>query len=414
MNTIKKYKIKKLEKSALLLFAIYFSFLVQGLNDGALGVAWASIHIDMYVPFEMAGILTITAFTMYSFVSSQFGLISKYLEIQKIVLIGISIMIISNIGLFFTFYFHTLFVLIGLIASGQALIESSLNSYLAKNFSSRHMNFGLCFWGMGASISPIIMSSIIQSFNWRYGYLAILFIQFLVFLFVLYSIKNKVWINTKIEKTSKNDKKFTETQNFKDEEINKSIKKKNLNENKKFFVYQLLQMSIFFVAIGTQTTIGFWVHGVMIESRNLSILEAGIFPSLYYGFIMIGRLIFGYISTKLSNMTMIRIGIFFAISGCIILIFTTNLIGIVLIGFGISPIFPCLLHETTNRFNKNIIEKQMGYQLSAAGFGEIISSSMGFFLAMVSMEAFFPTILFLIIVLLCMNEQMNVFVIRRK
>lgn len=379
------------KKITILLIILYLCFLVQGLNDGVLGVAWPEIRQEMALPLEYAGFLTIVAFTSYSIVSSQFGKISKFIKPQKIALGGIFLMVIANFGFFIAPLFFLLIIFIGLIAAGQALIESSISSFLAKHFTARHITWGLCFWGMGASISPLIMSQIILFFNWRFGYLAIVLIQAVIGFILYASIKNGIWI--------------------KDGVASRKIKEKipikiNLS-------YQLLQMSIFFIFTGTQTAMGFWVHSVMLESRGLSVVEAGLYPALFFGFIMIGRIIFGSLAGRLSNMWLIRIGLCIALIGIMILILRTNIFAIMLIGFGLSPVYPCLIHETTRRFNPQALDRQMGFQLSAAGFGEIISFLMGFILAIISLEFLFPIVFALLSATFIINEILELQVIKK-
>ena len=372
------------KKITFLLLALYLSLLVQGLNDGVLGVAWPSISKEMTAPLEMAGLLSMTAFTMYSIVVSQFGRLSQIFKPQTTTIMGIGVMVLANLGFFFAPYFFLLFIFIGLMSSGQALIEGSVTSYLARHFSARHMSWGLCFWGMGATVSPLIMARMINNFDWRIGYLVILLIQAGIAILVFTSNKQKVW--------------------FKTEKL--ELVKKNETVGKVKFSYQALQIAIFFFATGTQTTVGFWINSVMLD-RGLSVIEAGDFSGMYFGSIMAGRMIFGSMANRVLNMHMIRIGIAIAICGGFILMFTNSLIGMAIMGFGFSPVYPCLLHETGKRFSPDVLDRQMGYQMSAAGFGEIISTVMGFILVYISMDALFPIVIIIMFCVFIMNEDMN-------
>lgn len=373
-------------KIKIILTVSFLAYLVQGLNDGALGVAWPNMRYELLMPLEFAGILTITAFMSYSIVVSQFGKVSNYLKPQQIALLGIFLVIIANLGLFVAPNFFIILVMVSIIAGGQAFIESSINTYLARHFTARYINFGLCFWGMGATIGPIIMSQMVNAFNWRLGYFAILFIQISVGILMYFSIKKGAWIQESTVITDNTIK-----------QCNYRIK----------FTYQFLQMIIFFIFTGTQTAFGFWIYTVMLESRNLSISAAGMYPALYFGFIMVGRIFFGAMAKKFSNMWLIRIGIVTSFIGVLILSFTTHIFAVMLVGFGISPIFPCLIHETTRRFPPFVLNRQMGYQLSAAGFGEIISSFLGIILALTSLESLFYVIAITLTIGFLANEAMG-------
>ena len=374
------------KKVAFILTIIYLSLFSQGLNDGTLGVAWPSIRYEMGSPLEHAGFLTITSFTMYSVMAPIVSQLYKFLKSHTIALLGVILMIIGNIGFFVAPAFFMLIIMIGIVASGQAFIETSFSSYLAKHFSARYMNWALCFWGMGASVSPLIMTQMIILFDWRIGYLVLIFMQACVVILSYIGIKKGIW--------------------SKEDTIRR--KKREHKNTKVKLSYQVLQMSTFFIFTGTQTAIGFWVTSVMLESRGLSVGSAGMYPALYFGFIMVGRLFFGGMANRYSNMNLMRLGFLAACMGIALLMVTTHVLGIILIGFGVAPIFPCLIHETTRRFNSDAVERQMGFQLSAAGFGEIISSSMGFVLAVISLEALFPITLLLLVVAFIINESIEI------
>ena len=376
-----------MSKLAIVLTVSFLAYLVQGLNDGALGVAWPSIRYELYIPLEFAGFLTITGFTSYSFVASQFGRLSKLFFTPHLVLAGILLIVTANVGLFFAPNFFALIVCIAVVAAGQGLIESNVSAYLARHFTARHVNWGLCFWGMGASVGPVIMSQMIQGFNWRWGYVAILAIQSVVGLLAIYSIKSGAWVNKGV--------------------VSRELKT-DMSTTKVKLSYQMLQMTVFFLSSGTQTAFGFWITTVMIESRGLSVEAAGLYPAFYFGSIMAGRIVFGGLAKDLGNMALIRIGLVMAVGGIAMLIFSTSLIGAMLVGFGMGPVFPCLVHETTRRFSPDVLDRQMGYQLSAAGFGEIISSSLGLLLSFVSLEILFPVALGLILLVFVINELVEV------
>ena len=121
-----------------------------------------------------------------------------------------------------------------------------------------------------------------------------------------------------------------------------------------------------------------------------------------------GRFLFGFAAGKLGNTAIIRIGIFMSFTGIVILFATGSVAGIALAGLGFAPIFPCLIHETSNRFSPKILTKLVGYELAAVGAGvAVLSSLIGQVLAAVSLEALFPIVLVLIVVVLLINEVLE-------
>ena len=375
----------------LLLGVIYLCFIVIGAADSTLGTAWAGIRADMGFDLEFGGILSTTAVLFYSLSTSLLGKLSKFAKTSTLTLIGLIFLITAFVGFFFAPNFIFLVFMTFLSGTGSGLIDSSINSYTAKHFSSRVMNWLNCFWGMGASISPIIVSIAIENGNWRYGY-AVLFSFFAVAaVIVSISKAKKLWKYAVDEEETSHADEINEPKNY--------LTKK---------IFQYLHMAIFFVYMSLEGILGFWIVSVMIESRDLTMSEAALYPSIYFAFTMVGRFIFGMLSKYLSNVTMVRIGLILSIIGVVILFFVTSPIIIALIGFGFAPVFPCLMHETNKRFSPDILERQVGFQLSVGGIGiAIVSPLVGLVLSRIWLEALFPIAFVLVVVTFALNEYIE-------
>jgi len=95
--------------------------------------------------------------------------------------------------------------------------------------------------------------------------------------------------------------------------------------------------------------------------------------AMYYGGITIGRFLSGFISFKFSNNQMISGGLVIVLFGTILLLLpipnSLLIIPLMLIGFGLSPIFPAMIHETPVRFGKEFSQIIIGYQMGFAYVG---------------------------------------------
>ena len=376
-------------KMFFLLWTIYLSYIALGLPEGALGLAWPIIRIEMDLPLEMVGIFAVVFSIFYVLTSSQNGMISKYLKTEKMNLLGIFLLVISYFVFSVTPNFAVMAVMTVFVGIGMGLIDTGLNDYMSKHFSSRHMNWMHCFWGMGAAFSPIIMSQMILLFGWRMGYVSIASLQAVIGVVVLFSIIKGVW---------NREQKQNDT-----DETDVPAKSAKIYLTSKSAVF--LQMLLFFLYAGTEGSLGFWISSVLIESRGFSVEAASVFPATYFACIMAGRAIFGFVAGKASNVVLIRIGMVLAAIGIVILIFSNNVIGMAFAGLGFAPLFPCLMHETSNRFSSGTLSKLVGYQIAAAGSGGAFFSIMvGLSLSRIYIESLFPIVFTLAAVVLLLNE----------
>jgi len=381
----------------ILLAAAYLSFIALGFFDGAFTVAWPVLRYDMQLQLEQAGVLIIVNAIFWTLSGSQIGRLLRYVSSEKLTLSGIIALTLAFFGFSLADSFVALMFVSGLAGLGSGMIDSSLNSYMARNFSSRHMNWLHCCWSMGAAISPIIMSQMIMSASWRTGYVSLAAIQGVIAVFVLISILRGAWI---MRHGKAHEDRASDT------------KKTHFLTQVRF---QYMHMAIFFLFMGVDYSIGFWTTSVLLESRGLDIEHAGMYPAVYFSSIMFGRIVSGYFAKYFRNITMIRIGFLLAITGIVTLMYSTNLFSMSLIGLGLAPVYPCLMHETSRRFAPEILAKLVGYQVAAASLGvAILGPTTGLILTRVSLEALFPIAIVFAVLVLLINENVERGVIEEK
>jgi len=370
----------------ILLALVYLSFFALGLPDGALGVAWPIIREQMALPLDQVSIIFISHSIFYGLASGFSGTIAAFLKLEKINFLGLVLMAFGLLGFAMSPSFIMLVSMTVFSGMGMGLVDSSLNAYMAKHFSSRYMNWLHCFWGMGAAVSPFLMTRMIMSHSWRAGYASISIIQWVTALVVLISLLRGIW---KME-----------------EKLNEDGQLKT--ERKPFLAlkrFQFMQIFIFFLYAGFEYSMSIWIPSILLESRGMDLEVAGWYPTAYFAGIMAGRMVFGFLAGKFSNVAIIRCGFLMALAGLAIMAFSNLILGMALIGFGFGPVFPCLMHETSSRFSPSILTKLVGYQIAAVGAGvAVISSMIGQLLTHVSLEALFPAVMILVVLAFLLNE----------
>lgn len=385
---------------------IYLTFISLGLPDSLLGVAWPVIQLDINAPFQAAGFvsMTIAGGTILSSLAS--GSVIKRWGTGKVTFISCFMTATSLLGFSFApslLWFMFLAIPLGL---GAGSVDSALNNYVATHYKAHHMSWLHCFWGVGATLGPIIMSQFIARQNsWRNGYFTVSTLQFMLTVLLFFTLP--LW--SKIAKDAKNSPAY-----LKENGDLKIILPMEMDEGVKPLQIRGVKLALvsFLFYCGTESTMGLWGSSYLVNVKGLSVAVAAQWVSLYYGGITIGRLVTGFITMKVKNNILIRMGQIIALAGVALLLLPLpsffSLIGFIMVGLGCAPIFPCMLHETPTRFGKGHSQKIMGYQMACAYTGTtFLPPLLGFIAARSTMMILPFFVLIYIMLMLVSSEKIN-------
>lgn len=337
-----------------ILILIYIAFISLGLPDSLLGASWPAMRQTFGMPLDAAGFVSTTIAVCTITSSLLSGHIIKRFGTGKVTVISCFLTGFALIGVSMAPSYAWLFLFALPLGFGAGSVDTALNNYVALHFKAHHMNWLHSFWGVGATAGPILLAiSIKNNGSWRSGYTTIAIIQIILAFILLISLP--LW------------KKHEAIANTHQEEETMS-----LNTGKKPFqikgVKHAIATFVFYCTV--EFSVGLWGSSFLVSSKNLSVESAAFYISLYYGGITIGRFLTGFISFKLNNTQLIRIGSLIGGVSVIVLALPipTNLIIIPLmfLGIGLAPIFPAMIHETPRRFGKAQSQVIIGYQM---GFG---------------------------------------------
>lgn len=374
--------------TVLLLMIIYLAFISLGLPDSLLGVAWPAIRSDWNLPLDAAGIV--------SFVAIGFTVLSSLLNGKVIRKVGTGrltfISCVMTAGALLAISVSPSFIFMVLLAIplglGGGSVDAGLNSYVASHFKSHHMNWLHSFWGVGATLGPVIMGSYLLNATWREGYQSIAIIQFVLAAILLLSLP--LWKMHKGTVNKEADPEHMEP----DKDV---LKKKGL-----FFS---IATFLFYVAV--EMSVGLWGASYLVQIKGLEVNEAARWIALYFGGITVGRMLAGFISFKLNNRQMIRSGVLLSFIGAVLLLLPVPtpvlMAAFVLMGLGFAPIFPGMIHETPTRFGKNNSGTIIGFQMAASYSGSaVIPPLFGVFGRAFGMQIFPPyAVIMIILVFIC-------------
>ena len=370
MNKTKKY-------SLFLLPLILISYLVVGFPDGAFTVSWVGIEYDLSLTIAHSGYILVGYSITYTLSGIVLGFLNRFFKLQTLYLQGLIIMAVGFLILAFSTGFSVALLGIAVYGFGTGLMASSMNSYMAKHFTAGHNNLMHCFWGAGAAISPLIMAHMMNVSTWSAGYFVIIGILIVVGIILLLSLMTKIWINEE------------EIQNDEEEKITRKNRRCYLTKPS----HQVIEIMTFFFLGGTDYTLVFFT-GMVLNQRGVE--GVAILSAVYYISMTAGRMFFGYLAKYLKELSIIRIGIAVAVMGMLTLQFVSSSIGVgilgmALTGFGLGPLLPTLVSDTSNRFRSDCINKLVGYEFAAFGAGIAVLFFMtSQILNFITLEALFP------------------------
>lgn len=353
----------------LLLVLIYLAFIGLGLPDSLLGSAWPVMHEFFGVPISSMGIVTmiISGGTIVSSLLSE-RMIKRF-KTPAVTIASTFLTAVALLGFSFSDRFYMLCLWGIPYGLGAGAIDAALNNYVALHYSSKHMSWLHCFWGVGTIISPYAMSFALVNYNWQTGYRIVAGLQMIIVAVLCFGLP--LW---KVNKPAAQ------------EEESKPIGL--INSLKIPGVPRLL--AGFFGYCAAEATCIHWMSSFLIGTRGIEKERAAAFASLFCIGITIGRFLSGFISDKLKDRGMIRLGtaitaLGIVLMGAYFLPEVFSLAGCIITGLGCAPVYPAIIHSTPDNFGAKNSQAIIGVQMASAYLGStfmpplfgILSSAVG-------------------------------------
>ncbi|MCF0116488.1 MAG: MFS transporter [Bacilli bacterium] len=339
--------------ASLLLAIIYLAFISLGLPDSLLGAAWPVIQTQMDLPMSAMGLLSfiICGGTVISSLLSE--RISRVLKTQWVVIISTFLVAGAMIGFSFSSTFWMLILFSIPYGLGSGAIDASLNNYVTNHYSAKHLTWLHAFWGVGTIVSPFIMSYAISKRTWESGYRIVGYIQLGLAIIIFASIF--LWKNTKHEQEHIEQERLTPKEKLKIKGI--------------FFV-----LIAFFAYCSCESIMMSWASTYFVKYQALSEDLAAALASLWFIGLTVSRIIFGFLTEKLSDKTLIRIGYTIMVISVILMTLAFinvyfAIVGFLLFGFGCGPIYPSIIHSAPNDFGPSKSASVIGLEMASAYIG---------------------------------------------
>ena len=339
---------------SLLLAIIYLAFISLGLPDSLLGAGWPVMHGYFGVPLSYAGFVSviISAGTVTSSLLSE--RLTRRLGTKYVTLFSVLLMVVALFGFSFSNRFWVLCLWAVPYGLGAGSVDAALNNYVALHYSSRDMSWLHCFWGVGTIVSPYVMSLALTRATWQAGYRAVGVIQLAIAVVLLVTLP--LW---RVHNAADDDRQSGRVLGLKG-----ALKIRG--------VPQLLLGFCGYCAL--ESTCMLWTSSYLIATRGVSPERAAAFASLFFIGITAGRFLAGFVSNKLGDRSMIRLGTGVLFLGVLLLLVPglpegVALTACVILGLGCAPVYPSIIHATPTNFGPENSQAIIGVQMASAYVG---------------------------------------------
>ena len=347
----------------LLLAVIYVAFISLGLPDAVLGAAWPTMSGDLNAPISWAGgiSMTISAGTIVS------ALLSDRMTLRfgagKVTAVSVALTAFALFGFSIAPNYWTLLLFAIPYGLGAGGVDAALNNYVAIHYESRHMSWLHAMWGLGTLLGPYIMAYALgagQGWAWGYRYISIL--QIVLTVVLVFSLP--LW---KTRDAAQNAEGSAEN-----DEPRKPLGIRGVLAIRG--AREILVM--FFCYCALESTAMLWASSYMALGKGIDKTTAAMWGSLFCIGITVGRLASGFLTMKLSDPAMIRLGQILVLAGVVVMLLPLphhigTIAGLMVVGLGCAPIYPCVIHSTPTYFGKDKSQAIVGMQMACAYVGSM-------------------------------------------
>ncbi len=347
---------------SVLLAIIYLAFISLGLPDSLAGAGWPVMHADLGVPVSYAGLLTmiIAAGTIVS--SLQSDRLTRRFGAGLVTAVSVGMTAVALLGFSFSGSFWLLLIWAIPYGLGAGAVDAALNNYVALHYSSKHMNWLHCFWGVGASISPFIMShALTGGLGWSGGYRIVGIIQIVLVALLFLSLPLWGRVNQ------------AHPEHAPEGSDGAPSRPLGLAGTLRLAGAPMLLIA-FFAYCAIEGTFILWSATFLVQEREVAPATAAAFASLYLLGITVGRFLGGFVADHLGDRQLIRIGIATVAAGVVMVALPLEsdvlaLAGLVVAGLGSAPIYPAIIHSTPANFGRENSQAVIGIQMASAYLG---------------------------------------------
>lgn len=353
---------KAARTSAPLLVLAYVAFVSIGLPDTVLGVVWPSLRAAFDLPQALLAAPLATGAAAYFLSGILAGRLIGGLGIGRLLAASTALVAVGVCGFGLAPAFAIFLACGALVGFGSGAVDAGLNTYVARHFAPRHMTWLHAAYAAGASVGPALMTALLaRDLSWRLGYLAIAAV--LASLALAFTAARNLWATgaaaVVVDAPGGHGPPVHEATPTAWRALRQPIVR--------------LQIALFFLYAGVEVTAGQWSYTVLTESRDVDAATAGGEVTLYWGGLLTGRVLAGFVVERVGNVRLLRWATASAVLASAAFAVPSlpgpaSAVALALISFSLAPIYPGLMAETPRRVGAAALHA-VGFQVSAATLG---------------------------------------------
>ena len=380
--------------TVLLLAIIYLSFISLGLPDSLLGAGWPAMCVEFAVPVSWAGAISliISGGTIVSSLLSD--RITRRFGTGLVTAVSVTMTAAALLGFSFADSYWLMLVWAVPCGLGAGGVDAALNNYVALHYASRHMSWLHCMWGVGASIGPTIMAYTLSGGQgWNMGYRYVAFIQIALVIILYMSIP--LWKKRSIAADEKG-------------EMSKALSLRQI-----LAIPGAKEILVaFFCYCAAETTASLWAGTYLVGHLGMGEEEAASFAGLFFIGLTLGRAANGFLTFKINDKNLIRLGAGLMVLGIVTMLLPLGkygtIAGLLLVGLGCAPVYPCIIHSTPEHFGPENSQALIGVQMASAYLGTLTMPPLFGILADLTTVSWMPVFIgILTVLMILMCEKLN-------
>ena len=370
----------------------FFSFILIGANDGAIGVLIPSMRTHYGINNATIGMLFLFATAGYLIASFNTGLLADKLGFRRFLLLGVSVFLCAVLLMSLMPPFSVLLFLLLPLGFGGAVLDGGQNAYIAAlPRNSALLNYLHAFYGIGALLGPIIASVLLAiGFQWNSVYIVWVAWSVILLIGIGFTFRNRISpasVNT--------------------EDTGKATAKSNVLLTALTTRVVWLAALFLFLYVGAEVSLGSWSYSFLTEIRHGVPLLMGWVVSGYWMGLTLSRLTLAKVSQRIGEKRLIHYCIAGVIAGVLLIwlvpIGAVSALGLCLTGFSFGPIFPTTIALMSRLVSPRILTSAIGFLASFGAMGGALFPWLAGNLAQfIGLWSLLPYVIILTLVMLCL------------
>lgn len=340
--------------ATLLLTIIYMAFIGLGLPDSLFGAAWPAIYAEYGLPFSFGSAMAVISFLGTTVSSMCSARVINRFGTNKVTAFSTALTAVALLLMSFTGSFLPMCLCAIPLGLGAGAVDTALNNYVSIHYSARQMSFLHCFYGVGVTVSPYILSLVMSGeLGWRGGYRIAVLIQAGIALLLFCTLP--IWKKVHGAETQEEEEK---------------VQVLSLKEIVRIPGVKVM-WSLFICSCAIECSCGAWGSTFLVEHKGMAADKAAGMITFYYLGMTLGRFLSGVIAARLHSWQIIKIGQWVLGAAVVLLLLPTGgeVAGAALffVGLGNGPMFPNFNYLTPENFGEELSPSVMGTQMAVSG-----------------------------------------------